>query len=466
MTKQFEDQADWYRSRSLWLSGIDDMSRRPELNGDITADVAIVGGGLLGIWTAYYLSQQNPSLNVVVLERQTVGFGAAGRNGGWAGAGIAGSQKVYAKRSGAASVVAGAQLMRDAVDEIGRVVARENIDCGFSKGGTLTIAMTEPQLRRLRADFASPTASALRADDELPLDAAGVADHLRVSGTLGGAFTPHCARVQPAQLVRGLADRAEAAGVTIYEGTNVTAVRKGVVETELGNVRATHVLLAVEAWLPQLPGHRSQFLPLTSMMIATEPLNESAWEELGWAHGLTVRDKRHHFFYAQRTPDNRLAIGGRGAPYRLRAPFQEFDSIQDTVFKRLTETMHQHFPVTRDAEVTHRWGGLLGVPRDWSMAIRYDQATGLGFAGGFSGHGVVAANLAGKTLADLVLGETTPHTSMPWVGHKSPRWEPEPLRYLASNSIVRLLMSADAYEDRTGRTAKRVGLVKPFLPPA
>lgn len=427
--------------------------------------MAIVGGGLLGIWTAHYLSQRDPSLDIVVLERETVGFGAAGRNGGWAGAGIAGSPKVYAKRSGTRAVVEGAQLVREAVDEIGRVVSEEGIDCGYAKGGTLTIAMTKPQLHRLDAEFDSPVASALRANDEVRLDAAAVGEHLNVAGVLGGAFSPHCARIQPARLVRGLAERVEKAGVTIYERSGVTAVRAGIAETEHGAVQAKHVLLAVEAWLPQLPGHRSQTLPLTSMMIATEPLADSVWDELGWAHGLTVRDKRHHFFYAQRTVDNRLAIGGRGAPYRLRAPFQEFDGIQDAVFARLTETMHQHFSVTRTAEVTHRWGGLLGVPRDWSMGVRYDPATRLGFAGGFSGHGVVAANVAGKTLADLVVGDRTAHTRMPWVGHRSPRWEPEPLRYIASNSIVRLLMGADAYEDRTGRVARRTGLVKPFLPP-
>lgn len=201
-------------------------------------------------------------------------------------------------------------------------------------------------------------------------------------------------------------------------------------------------------------------------MIATEPLEEDVWSELGWAHGLTVRDKRHHFFYAQRTEDNRIAIGGRGAPYRLTSPFREFDGLQDQVFERLADTLHQHFPATHDAAITHAWGGLLGVPRDWSMTVRYDPSNGFGYAGGFSGHGVVAANIAGKTLADLVVGESTTHTRMPWVGHRSPRWEPEPLRYLASNAIVKILMGADSYEDRTGNTAKRAKLVKPFMPAA
>lgn len=461
---RLEERADWYRTRSLWLSQIDGLRPRPSLRGDEQADVAIVGGGLIGIWAAYYLAQRDPSLRIAVLERETVGFGASGRNGGWAGAGIAGSAKVYSKRSGAQSVQHGARLMRDSVDEIGRVVAEEGIDCDYAKGGTLTLAMTDPQLQRLRAEFSSPVAASLRADDEIALSSDGVGEHLAVPGALGGAYSPHCARIQPARLVRGLAERAERAGVVVYEQTDVTGVRPGIAETAHGAVRARHVLLAVEAWRPQLPGHRSEFLPLSSMMIATEPLADSVWDGLGWAHGLTVRDKRHHFFYAQRTGDNRLAIGGRGAPYRLRSPFREFDGLQDAVFERLAETMHQHFPATADAAITHRWGGLLGVPRDWSMSVRYDPETRLGSAGGFSGHGVVAANIAGKTLADLVLGEGSDHTRMPWVGHRSPRWEPEPLRYLASTAIVKILMGADAYEDRTGRMAKRARLVKPFMP--
>lgn len=459
------NKTEWYRSRSLWLSQVGTLEPRAQLNSDIDTDVAIVGGGLLGIWTAYYLSHQDPSLHITVLERETVGFGAAGRNGGWAGAGIAGSAKVFAKIGGATAVKTGAQLFRDAVQEIGAVVDDEAIECGYNPGGTLTIATTQPQLARLQSDFRSPVAQSLRAPDEVQLTAAEVGAHLHAPRVLGGAFSPHCARVQPAQLVRGLAETIERGGVTIFEQTTVTSTRPGIVETTAGVVRARHIVMAAEAWLPQQPGHKRDFLPLSSMMIATEPLSESVWDDLGWAHGLTIRDRRHLFFYAQRTPDNRLAIGGRGAPYRLRTPFNEFDGQQDAVFARLTETMHQHFPQTRDATITHRWGGLLGVPRDWSMAVRYDRSTGMGFAGGFAGHGVIAAYLAGRTLADLIVGQESTRTRMPWVGRTSPKWEPEPLRYLASNSIVNFLMGADGYEDRTGRTARRANLVKPFLPP-
>lgn len=461
-----EAKAEWYRSRSLWLDQVEELLPRESLNGDLETDVAIVGGGLLGIWAAYYLSRKDPSLRITVLERETVGFGAAGRNGGWAGAGLAGSAKVFAKTGNSAAIATGAELFRNAVGEIGDVVSSEGIACDYVQGGTLTIATTEPQLARLVSDYGSGQANSLRAPDEVKLTAEEVATHLRGTPVLGGAFSPYCARVQPAQLVRELARTAERAGVTIFEQTNVVSTRPGIVETAGGVVRARTIVMAAEAWLPQQPGHRRDFLPLSSMMIATEPLPEAAWDELGWAHGLTIRDKRHLFFYAQRTADNRIAIGGRGAPYRLRAPFDEFDGQQDAVFARLTETMHQHFPQTRGANVTHRWGGLLGVPRDWSMAVRYDRNTGLASAGGFAGHGVIAAHIAGRTLAELITGEETVRTRMPWVGRTSPKWEPEPIRYIASNSIVNFLMGADAFEDRTGRIARRASLVKPFLPPS
>lgn len=459
------------RTRSLWLDQLGEITPREPLRGPQSADIAIVGGGFTGLWAAYYLSLARPGADIVVLEREVVGFGAAGRNGGWAGAGMAGSAKVYAKAAGWDRALAGARLTERAVDEIGDVLAAEGIACDYRKGGTLAVATSRPQWERLRAGYAAARRDGTAEDGSRLLEADDALGLVRIPGVVGGLWLPHCARMQPARFVRGLAQACERRGVRILEHTHVRAIEPRAVRTDAGTVTAPVILRATEAWTPQLRGTGDSFLPLTSMMIATEPLDPQVWEEIGWPHGLTVRDRRNLFFYAQRTADDRIAIGGRGAPYRLRAPLAEFDASAAqldqarAVWDRLERTLHTHIPAARSAAITHRWGGTLAVPRDWSMSVRYDAATGLGSAGGFAGHGVIAAYLAGRGLADLVAGRPSDYGTAPWVGHRSPAWEPEPLRFLAANAIVRLLDGADTHEDASWRTARRVRLLTPVLPP-
>jgi glycine/D-amino acid oxidase-like deaminating enzyme len=363
------------------------------------------------------------------------------------------------------AVHAAVRAANEAVGEIGRVVARERIACDWAREGSVTVATTVPQWHRLQAWHADGVARGLLDADERLLSAAETAAIARVPGTLGGFFTPHCAGMQPARLTRGLARAVEARGVRIWEDTEGLALAPGGVRTPRGVVGAAVVLRTTEAYTTLLPGEGRTYLPLTSLMIATEPLPPAAWAEIGVPRGMTIRDRRHLFFYGIRTADDRLAIGGRGAPYPLRRPIDARNERNDRVRARLTSTLRSHFPAAAGAAITHHWGGTLAVPRDWTMAVHFDRASGLGWAGGYSGHGVVAANLAGRTLADLVTGTPSELVAMPWVEHRSRRWEPEPLRYLASRAIVGVLGSADRHEDSTGRTARRARLVSPFLPP-
>ncbi len=454
-----------YRARSLWLDLLDEpLTPRPPLDGDAHADVAIVGGGLTGLWTAYYLAVHRPGTRIVVVERDVVGFGASGRNGGWVSAGMAGRATTYLRHHGRDDVRRAVRCTNETIDEIGRVVDADGIACGFSKQGTLTVATSRPQRERLLAGIESSRRLGTASEGERILDPTEIAEHARVTGAVAGMFTPHCAAVDPARLVRGLAVACERRGVRIVEGTAANRIERGAVHTDHGLVRADSVLRATESYTVQLPGHQRDYLPLTSLMIATEPLSDEIWEAIGWRAGLTIGDRRHLFFYAQRTPDGRIAIGGRGAPYPLRRAMDPSREQHDAVRQRLVDVLHTHFPAVAEAAITHHWGGTLAVPRDWSMSIRFDEATRVGSAGGYSGHGVVAANISGRTLAHLVLGERSDLTSMPWVGHPARRWEPEPLRWLASQAIVTTLRSADRFEDRTDRTARRVRLVRRFLP--
>jgi glycine/D-amino acid oxidase-like deaminating enzyme len=459
------DEARW-RDRSLWLDALPgQLEPRPALAGDASADVAIVGGGLSGLWSAYYLKREQPDIDVIVVEREIAGFGPSGRNGGWVRGGMSGVPKVYARRSGWDAVKRAERDTVNAVDVIGQVIAQEGIDCGFNKQGDIALAENEAQLKRLRQDLADGRELGLEEQDLRLLSAAEVEELVRVPGCVGALYDAGAARADPAALTRGLAEACERRGVRICEQTAALEISPGSVRTTQGTVRARSVLRCTESYTVELPGLRRTYLPLYSLMIATEPLPDAVWEELGWRDGLLVKDRRHLFFYAQRTRDDRIAIGGRGAPYRLGSPVSDRSERDDEVRARLVTTIQRCFPAAADAAITHHWGGPLGVPRDWCMAVDYDPATGVGSTGGYAGHGVLAAHLGGRALAELVLGRDTERTRAPWVGHHSRRWEPEPLRYIASRAIIATLGSADQVEARTGLEARRVKLVAPFMPP-
>jgi glycine/D-amino acid oxidase-like deaminating enzyme len=443
-----------YRSLSLWLDTLgpdDHLVPRAPLPGRVDCDVAIVGGGLTGIWTAYYLARQDPTLRIVVVEAEVVGFGASGRNGGWASALLPMSLTAMERRHGRAAALAMHRAMTATVDEVAAVTVAEGTDCHLAKGGSLELATSPAQVDRVREIVAEARQFGLGEEDVRWLDRREASERVAASGVLGAAFTPHCAAVHPARLVRGLASAVERRGVRVYERTRATALAPGLVTTPHGELRAGVVVRATEAFTAALPGERRTVAPLYSLMIATEPLPSATWERLGWAGRETVNDGRHLIIYAQRTADGRIAFGGRGAPYHFGSRISPAFDRNERVFADLQRTLTGMFPPAIDAAITHAWGGPLAAPRDWHCSVTFDRATGLAAAGGYVGDGVSTTNLAGRTLASLITGTDDDLTHLPWVGHHSPRWEPEPLRWLAINGSLRLPRSADEVEARTGR---------------
>jgi glycine/D-amino acid oxidase-like deaminating enzyme len=255
--------------------------------------------------------------------------------------------------------------------------------------------------------------------------------------------------------VQGLAAAVERAGVVVHERTRVLRIEPHVVHTDHGRVRADVVVRATEGYTAGLPGHRRSLAPVYSLMIATEPLPSAFWDEVGWAGRETLTDGRNLIIYAQRTADDRIALGGRGAPYHFGSAVSAENDRDPAVFRALRQTLGSLFPAAADARITHHWGGPLGVPRDWFTSVGLDRSTGLAWGGGYVGDGVAASNLAGRTLADLVLERDTELVRLPWVGHRSRRWEPEPLRWAGVNAGLRLAAAADAIAARTPRPARR-----------
>jgi glycine/D-amino acid oxidase-like deaminating enzyme len=441
---------------SLWIDTLPDTQRCSfdPLPGDSEFDVVIVGAGLTGAWTGYYLAAADPTLRIAVLERETVGFGASGRNGGWCSALLPMSLSTVGRRHGRDAARALQVAMHDTVDEVGRVVAAESIDCHYTKGGTIDLARSTPQVQRVRAELTEHAEYGFGDDDYRWLDAEEASRHCAATNVRGALFTPHCAVVHPARLVHGIAAAAAGRGVRFFERTSVERIEPRRVTTTCGTVRCDVVVRATEAYTTQFADGHRDLIPIYSMMIATEPLGEEQWASIGLADRPTFADGRHVIIYGQRTADGRLAFGGRGAPYHWGSAINPSFDTDRRVHDLLVSSLFDLFPSIRHTRVTHHWGGPVGVPRDWHCSVTFDRSTGLATAGGYVGDGVSTTNLAGRTLADLVTGASSDLVTLPWVGHRSPRWEPEPLRWAGVNLGRRAAALADRAEARTDRPSR------------
>ena len=457
-------EATKYRQLSFWHDSVPGtLEPGPSLEGTVEADVAIVGAGLTGMWTAYYLNQADPGLSIVLCEREIAGFGASGRNGGWCSALFPASLGKLDRMAGREAAVAMYEAMQQTVNEVGCVTIKEGIDCHWAKGGTVQFARSPTQLERAREEVDEARLYGFGETDVRLLSAEEARDLGGVSDVLGGVYTPHCAAIHPARLARGLSDLLRSRDVTIFEKTEVQRISPGLVETASGAVRARHVIRATEGYTPGLPGLRRAIVPVYSLVIATAPLSETIWDQIGLELRPTFSDMRHLIIYGQRTADGRLVFGGRGAPYHFGSAVRpSFDQVP-AVFSDLRSTLIELFPVLRDVAVTHAWGGPIGIARDWCASVGLDPATGIGWAGGYVGDGLSTTNLAGRTLADLITGKDSDLTRLPWVGHRSPQWEPEPLRWAGINAGLRAMTWADHREARTGRPSAAASVFGRFL---
>jgi glycine/D-amino acid oxidase-like deaminating enzyme len=416
---------------SYWHDSLepgDVLAPRRALAGDCDVDVAIVGAGFSGLWAAYYLLRNAPGLGVAVVEAETAGFGASGRNGGWCVGDQYGAldQLEQVRAGGAHDTV---REMQRSVDEVGRVASEEGIDCGFVKSGAIYVATNPWQLRRARRLQQIHEHYGLGDTYRLlsPRETTAIVNAASVQGSV---FNPHAAAIHPARLARGLAVAVERRGGVVYEQTRALAIEPGKLRTTQGTVRAPHIIRCTEAYTSTLDGMRREIVPLANYVIATDVIDDATWRAVGLADRELFEIMVPMVAYGQRTMDGRLVIGGLGAPYRWGSAIPGSPMTAERPAARLRTFLTRTFPVLGDVGVTHHWGGILGVPRDIRPSVGLDRSTGLGWAGGYVGSGVASSNAAGRTLADLVLGVDSDLVRLPWVGHRSPRWEREPLRWI------------------------------------
>ena len=442
-----------YGSYSFWLETAgEDLTPRPSLQGPTNADVAILGAGFTGLWTAYYLLRQDPSLRVVVLEAEIAGFGASGRNGAWCNSAFPVTPGELMRRFGKEATRDLLLEMRRAVDEVGRVARAEGIDAQYFRGGQLRVARGQAQVPAIEDAYKSAQELGLE-EDLLLLDAEETAERIRITGARGGLYNPHCATIQPARLARGLARAVERLGGEIFEQTTVTNFEGGSnpkFVTEAGEVRAGAIVLAGEAYLARLRKLHRQVLPVYSLIVLTEPLSEAQWDEIGWEGRECVASNRYTVDYLSRTADGRILFGGRGAPYHYGSSIEDEYDRHDATHEMLRRTAKEWFPAIEGARFTHSWGGPLAMPRDWMPTMSYDPSEGVATARGYTGQGVATANLSGQTLADLILGRDTAVIGLPSVNHEPRSWEPEPLRWLGARYVQRGLAKVDDHAEQTG----------------
>jgi len=446
-----------YRELSFWHdSQPGSLKPRPPLDAERQVDVAIVGAGYTGLWTAYYLKALEPGIRVAIAESEIAGFGASGRNGGWCVGMLAGIENFAPDPARRDGVIRLQRAVFDAVAEVGRVSDAEGIDCHYARGGSVSFASVAAHLDVLRAELDYWREMGFGDEDVRWLEADESRKRVGAHRNLGGLLFEHCAAIHPLRLARGLAEVVEKRGVEIYESSPVTKLEDGGVRTPGGRLRAETVVRATEGYTCGLPGSRRRLIPLHSMIVATEPLPESVWQEIGLARRETFQDPRRIVIYGQRSADDRLVFGARGKYFYGSRVRRRFDS-DDPLLSEVQQVLESVFPVLRDYGVSHRWGGAMGVPRDWRPSVGIDLERGFAWAGGYVGEGVAASNLAGRTLADLILRRESERVTLPWVGRTFPNWEPEPLRWLGASGtrwLGEILDRAELEERRAPRVAE------------
>lgn len=442
-----------YRTVSWWLetSG-DDLTPRPPLAGSVDVDVAILGAGFSGLWTAYYLLKRQPSLKIAIVEKEIAGFGASGRNGAWCTSQFPTSLEHLGQKYGKSTAVAVNQAMAETVDEVGRVAKAEGLDIDWRKGGAMIVARGPQQLPTVDHEA--------KATRELGLEAHFIRltkdetdARVRIAGALGSLYSPDTAVIHPGRLVRGLARVVERLGTTIYEQTAVTDFQGGpapMLNTARGDVRAKTIAICGEGYLSQLAKTKRQVLPVYSLITLTEPLSESDWAEIGWRERECIESCRYSVEYLSKTADGRILFGGRGSPYHFGSVIKDEYDRDPALIERLRRSVRTWFPRIKDVAFSHAWGGPLGWARDYMPSMSYDKQTNIATARGYTGNGVATTNLAARVVTDLMLGIDSSITHLPPANHRSRDWEPEPFRFLGARYVLGAYNRIDRNAERTG----------------
>jgi len=422
----------------------------PTLERDIECDVAIIGGGLTGLWTAWAIKEQDPSLSVTVFEAHTVGAGASGRNGGWMSAKTVGMRPVLAKGpAGREGVLAAETILERSLDEIVEILGADRIDA--VRGGWLQLARSPSEWARLQSYVEKSRNWGVTEDHLRVLSTDEALERVRMSKVLGAIYSPDNYRIDPFKLVLAVADLARSVGAEIYIHSEVTGINSDKLTVGSHRVKANRrIVVATEGYSGWERGRKRRLLPMNSSALVTEPLTEEQWEAVGWEGQDGLSGSAHTYFYASRTADGRIAIGGRGKPYRFASAIDHEGRVDSQTVSALQRVLGEIFPQV-ELSPAHAWSGVLGASRDWSPFIDHEAHTRITRVGGYTGQGVTASYVAARAVADILGGKKTEFSSLPWVRPVPRNWEPEPLRWIGANGLYRVYALADWMEQKSGK---------------
>ncbi|KRF37241.1 NAD(P)/FAD-dependent oxidoreductase [Nocardioides sp. Soil805] len=423
----------------LWLDTPDRPAARPPATGIVHTDLLVVGGGFTGLWTALRAVERDPGCSVVLVEGDRIAEHATGRNGGFCEASLTHGESNGRSRWPDEYDRLHELGMRN-LDAIEETVERYDIDCGFARGGTLTVATRPHEVPHLEPDRPGF------------LDAAAVRAHLDSPTYLAGRHEPDgTAVVDPARLAWGLADAAEELGVRLHEHTRVQSVRRrgaGVEVTTGGAViRASRVVLATNVFTDLLRRARWSVVPVYDYVLATEPLTDAQLASLRWDPAVGVSDSGNQFHYYRVTPDRRILWGGYDAIYHYGRSVAEEHADRPATFETLARNFAATFPQLRGIRFTHRWSGVIDTSTRFCALFGTAHRGRTAYATGFTGLGVGASRFAADVMLDLLAGEPTERTRLEMVRKRPPPFPPEPLAWLGIQATRWSL----AREDATGR---------------
>ena len=432
---------------SFWLSR-PDAPIAPDtevVSSDDAYDVVIVGGGVSGLWTAWSLCAADPALSIAVMEAEHLGFGASGRNGGIVATKSVGNRELFHRHAGREAVLVIERELERSMHQIVNDLGAGNIDARH--GGWLQVARSPSEQARIEALLASGRKWGFSEERLRLLSAGQLRALINVDGVTGALYSPENFSVDPVKLLYRLATLLKARGVRIFTRSRTEPVGAKILQVNGHRIGWRRLVIATEAYSVQQRGWERRVLPLISSVVATKPLSTEQWEQIGWRNFEGLAGTAHTFFYAKRTEDGRILIGGRGKAYHYGSRFDDNGKVAESTVDSIMKMAKDLFPAL-ELEPEYAWCGPLAIMRDWSPFVQHDRAADIVRLGGYAGQGMVAAHLAGRIAADLLLGRSTPLTSSAWVRSPPRRWEPEPFRWLGATTLNAAYSLADMTEKR------------------
>lgn len=446
----------------FWLDRDSRPGSRPSLEGELEADLVVVGGGLTGLWAALRAVEADPGRSVVLIESEGIGTGASGRNGGFMS-----SSLVHGISNGLArfpdEVDPLERLGLENLEEIGHTVERLGIDCSLTRPGAIEVAMTERQMAELSGkvveleryghEAALLDGSEMRAEVDSPLFTGGL---WQKSGEWA---------VDPIALCDGLASAIESAGGRIFESTRMTSLERdgaGVaVICDRGRIRARNALLATAAFRSPVRAIRSRVIPVFDYVLVTEPLSDPQWDSVGWRHGQGLSDSANRFHYYRPLPGGRILWGGYDAIYHYGGRVEDRYYQREASFAGLSQRFFTAFPQLEGIQFTHRWGGAIDTCSRFFAFYGKTLDGRVSYAVGHTGLGVGASRFAARIGLALLDGTDPDLLSMEYVGRKPVPFPPEPVRWATIELTRNRLAEADRRDGEEGlwlRLLTRLGI--------